>query len=80
MQMLADVLRVRCVRIEGDEGPAFGAALLAGVGIGIWPDVESACDETVRLGKAFEPSEVDYTEALSRYRSLYPQVRAWTSR
>ncbi len=78
MQLLTDVLHTSCVRIEGDDGPAFGAALLAGVGIGIWPDVQSACVQTVKFGKQFEPSGVDYSEALARYRSLYPQVRAWT--
>ncbi len=78
MQMLADVLRAKCVRIEGDEGPAFGAAILAGVGVGIWTDLGAACMRTVRTGKGFEPSETDYTHALARYRSLYPRVRAWT--
>ncbi len=78
MQLLADVLQARCVRIEGDEGPAFGAAVLAGVGIGIWPDVETACDQTVKLGRGFEPSGADHSGALARYRSLYPHTRAWT--
>ena len=80
MQLLADVLGVPCSRVEGDEGPAFGAALLAGVGLGVWPDVKTACGETVRLGKAFHPSGTEYSEALERYRSLYPAVGAWTRR
>jgi xylulokinase len=78
MQVLADVLQCRCVRMERDEGPAFGAALLAGVGAGVWPDVRTACRETVRTADAFEPSGADYSEALARYRSLYPRVKTWT--
>lgn len=78
MQMLADVLQTPCVRMEGDEGPAFGAAILAGVGIGIWPDVATACDRTVRKGRVFSPTSTNYTEARDRYRALYPQTRAWT--
>jgi xylulokinase len=78
MQLLADVLGCRCVRMERDEGPAFGAALLAGVGAGVWPDVRTACRETVRTADAFEPSGADYSEALARYRSLYPRVKTWT--
>jgi xylulokinase len=77
MQMLADVLRVPCVRLVGDEGPAMGAALLAGVGIGVWPDVATASRSAVRLGERFEPKE-SYEAALDRYRSLYPHTRAWT--
>jgi xylulokinase len=77
MQLLADVFGAECVRVEGDEGPAFGAALLAGVAAGIWPSVEAACAATVKLGRAFQPSGADYSEALSRYRSLYPPLKDW---
>jgi xylulokinase len=79
MQMLADVLRVECVRVVGDEGPAYGAALLAGVGLGIWPDVSSACAGTVTLGESFQPLGADYSEPLARYRSLYDSLEDWAA-
>lgn len=75
VQMLADVLGVPCVTLETDEGPAFGAAVLAGVGIGLWPDVASACRATVRLKGRVEPSGADYGEALARFRGLYPRLK-----
>ena len=42
-QILADVLGVDLVSVETGEGAALGAALLAGVGAGLWPSVEEAC-------------------------------------
>ena len=77
MQILADVLETTCARIEGDEGPAFGAALLAGVGVGVWQDVAEACARTVRLGSSFEPSGQDYAGARARFTSLYPALKVW---
>jgi len=55
MQLIADTFRVPTVRLAVDEGPAFGAAILAGVGAGVWPDVETACNAIVRTGGIFEP-------------------------
>ncbi len=78
MQMLSDVLGVPCVRVVSDEGPAQGAALLAGVGIGVWPSVVEASRAAVQLGQRYEPGSADYSEASSRYRALYPQTKAWT--
>lgn len=77
MQMLADVLGVRCVRLADDEGPALGAALLAGVGVGVWPEVVSASRAAVKFERRFEP-EADYAEPLARYRRMYPHARACT--
>jgi xylulokinase len=65
--------------VENDEGPAFGAALLAGVGVGIWPNVETACATVVRLGESFKPIGADYSLALARYRSLYPTLKDWAN-
>jgi xylulokinase len=74
LQILADVTDRRHVRVAVDEGPAYGAALLAGVGIGWWPSVEAACDETVRLGARIEPSAENvplYARTYETFRGLY---------
>ncbi|HWP31089.1 MAG TPA: xylulokinase [Fimbriimonadales bacterium] len=55
MQLIADVFRLPTVRLEMDEGPAYGAAILAGVGLGIWDNVADACKELVRTTRLFEP-------------------------
>lgn len=74
-QLLADVLQRPVVTLEVDEGPAFGAALLAGVGIGVWPNVAVAAREAVRVAGETPPSGTRYDEALSRFRGLYQRLR-----
>ncbi|AIE84633.1 xylulokinase [Fimbriimonas ginsengisoli] len=77
LQMLADMFGTPCVTLQSDEGPAFGAAILAGVGIGVWPDVKTACDQVVRVKDRVEPGVADYGVAYARYRSLYEATRPW---
>jgi xylulokinase len=55
MQLLADAIGVTALRMETDEGPAFGAAILAGLRAGAWPNLMAACRDTVRTAAAFEP-------------------------
>jgi xylulokinase len=78
-QLQADVYGVPIHRTTADEGPAHGAALLAGVAAGVYRDVEEACS-TVRLRE--EVTEPDagrttiYEEYYEVYRSLYPATRS----
>jgi xylulokinase len=75
MQLLADVLQVRCVRMEVDEGPAFGAAILAGVGIGVWPDLETATHGTVRTGREFLPASDVYNDLYQHFTAISDRCR-----
>lgn len=70
-QILADVLNVELVTVNTTEGAAYGAALLAGVGAGVWPDVDTACAQTIKTENAVAPNAED----VSRYESLYPHYR-----
>ena len=76
-QMLADVFNTRCTMVNATEGAAYGAALLAGVGSGVYPTVEEACDRTIRTTDQVEPGEnvPYYADFLPRYRNLYPALR-----
>lgn len=76
-QMLADVFRAPCLTMAVDEGPAYGAAILAGVGIGVWPDVQDACSRIVRTTNRVEPGNTDYSAARLRYSALYPLMKSW---
>jgi xylulokinase len=71
MQMIADVFGVPCQRLEVDEGPALGAAILAGVGIGVWGDVATACREIIKTKQVFSPSGTDYRPAFEQFQKLY---------
>ena len=80
VQMIADAFDKPCVTLETEEGPAFGAALLAGVGAGLWPDVAAACRATVRTKDRFEPSGVDYSNRFNKYADLYSRLKEWNVR
>lgn len=76
-QIMADVLGVPLIVAEAIEGAAYGAALLAGVGGGIWPDVLTATAQTVRLGDRVEPGPqaTAYEATYALYRDLYPMLQ-----
>lgn len=74
--LLADAFGAPCRRLEIDEGPAFGAAILAGVGVGHWSDVRTAARSAVRLAGEVVPSGVDLAPSLARFRSRLGAARA----
>jgi xylulokinase len=78
-QILADVLESELVSVNTTEGGAFGAALLAGVGQGAWPDVVTACHDTIQITGKTNPNpdtfEV-YRHAYQVYRELYPLLKS----
>lgn len=75
-QMLADVLRAEIATVTSTEGAAYGAALLAGVGAGVWPTVEAACEATVRVTGTTPPGadQAAYDRHYPLYRGLYPAL------
>ncbi len=77
-QIIADTLGVELVITNATEGPAFGAALLAGVASGVYSTVQAACEETVRVIERTPPrseTEGAYARAYETYRALYPALR-----
>ncbi len=77
-QILADVLGSELVTVNTTEGAAFGAALLAGVGAGIWPTVDAACDATIRLTGSTTPTPAavaHYNTVYGIYTKLYPTLK-----
>src|SRR5437764_9023603 len=54
-QIQADVYGIAVELIEAEEGGAYGAGLLAGVGTGTWKTVEAACAGVVRVASRVEP-------------------------
>lgn len=76
-QIQADVFGADVLTLEIDEGPAFGAALLAMVGAGRYKSVVEAADATVRIKDRTSPSEnvETYNKSYEFYRSLYPAFK-----
>lgn len=77
-QIQADVYGQTIETIAAEEGAAFGAALLAGVGAGAWKTVDEACEKTIRLAEQIKP-ETKSIEILNRnyqaYKLLYLALR-----
>jgi xylulokinase len=77
-QIQADVYGCTVDTAAVDEGAAYGAAILAAVGIGRWPTVDAACDAVVRGGATTEPQPdvvALMNDRYAAYRRLYPALR-----
>jgi len=77
-QILADALGVELVTVNSTEGAAFGAALLAGVAYNVWPNVDEACAQTIKVTDHITPDSrrvAQYQLVYQQYRRLYPALK-----
>ena len=77
-QILADVMNSELVTVNTTEGACFGAALLAGVGAGLWPDTKVACQATVKTLTSTLPIQENvslYDAYYEDYQALYPALK-----
>lgn len=78
-QMIADILEVDVHTMEVEEGPAFGAAILAMVGHGTYENVEDACRYIVKLDKFYKQNYKKskiYRKKYQKFGIIYPKVKA----
>lgn len=77
-QIVADVLQSSLITVNSTEGAAYGAAILAAVGIGHWRDVPEACVATIQETGVFPTRgpRPEYAAGYARYRALYPALAA----
>jgi xylulokinase len=78
-QIQADVYGCAVDTASADEGAAYGAAILAAVGIGLWPTVDAACDALVRGTAETCPQPEVVTlmnDQYEAYKRIYPALRA----
>ena len=79
-QIIAAVMNVKLEIIESEEGPGYGAAILAAVGCGTFESVESACEKLVKVIDTVEPDPVlvqKYEEKYQKFKQLYPIMKGW---
>ncbi len=79
-QIIAAVMNVKLEIIESEEGPGYGAAILAAVGCGTFESVESACEKLVKVIDMVEPDPVlvqKYEEKYQKFKQLYPIMKNW---
>jgi len=77
-QIQADIYGREIEILEAEEGAAYGAAILAGVGVRVWPSVDSACASVIRVAKkvSSRPDVVAMmNQQYSAYRRVYPATR-----
>ena len=69
----------RGIEVPGsDTATTLGAALLAGVGTGVWQDFEEAARQTVQVRKIYEPNpdtKAVYDRGYETYRKLYENLK-----
>jgi xylulokinase len=70
-KLQADIYKKPVWTVSSAEGPAYGVALLAGVGTGAWKSVPEACDATIKTLTKTAPGRA----AVRRYDALYPEYR-----
>ncbi|NQT81680.1 xylulokinase [bacterium] len=77
-QIQADVYNREVLTVNTCEEAATGSAILAGVGVGIYPSVQQACAELVKPESSTSPHPENanrYAELHELYRSLYPLLK-----
>ncbi len=75
-QILADVFQASLITVNSTEGAAYGAAILAAVGVGQWGSAQEACAAIVHETGVDLPGKPvpEYVTGYARYRALYPAL------
>ena len=77
-KIMANVLNVKVDKINSEEGPAFGAAILATVGCGKYATVEEATEKLIRVVETTEQDPdlvAKYNERYNVFKGLYPTLQ-----
>ena len=64
--------------VNSQEGPAFGAAILAMVGVGVYRTVPEACSKLIRVSSHTYPRKASHRKEddwYSEFRKLYPALK-----
>jgi xylulokinase len=78
-QIQSEVYAQPVETVQAEEGAAYGAAILAGVGVKAWSSVDSACKEFLRPASHTSPDaqrSAIMETAYTRYRRIYPAMKS----
>lgn len=76
--IIANVMNLKVDVPENEEGPSMGGAMLAAVGCGAYPDVETICKKLVKVVDTVSPDEElvkKYEEKYQKFKTLYPTMK-----
>lgn len=77
-KMIANILNLKVDKIESEEGPALGAAMLAAVGCGVYVSVEEIAEKMVKVVDTIEPDPsiaAKYDEKYAQFKQIYPALK-----
>ena len=72
-KIIANVMNLKLEIIESEEGPGYGAAILAAVGCGVYSSVEEATDKLVKVIDTVEPE----TDLVEKYEQRYQTFKKY---
>ena len=77
-QIQADIYGNTVETMRAEEGAAYGAAILAGVGGGAWKSVDEACNSTIQTAQTIEPDADNvklYNRQYKNFKLVYPALK-----
>lgn len=77
-QIKADIIQRPVKPVEIKESACLGAAILASVGVGIFPEMQEACSHMLRFKETIEPNTMNaavYEDSFQRYLNIYPGLK-----
>jgi xylulokinase len=77
-KMIANIMNLKVDVIESEEGPALGGAMLAAVGCGEYPDVETIAAKIVKVVDTVEPEPelvAKYEKQYQKFKGIYPAMK-----
>ncbi|MBI1388117.1 MAG: xylulokinase [bacterium] len=77
-QLQADVFGAEITTLASDQGPAFGAAIMASVGAGVYNSIPEACDAIIQVKERVAPDPArakEYDDYYAVYRDLYGGIK-----
>lgn len=78
-KIIANVMNMKVDVIESEEGPALGGAMLAAVGCGEYPNVETIAEKIVKVIDTIDPEPelvAKYEERYQEFKRIYPTVKS----
>jgi xylulokinase len=76
-QIKADITGIPVTTLDSQDNAALGAAILAGVGAGVFEHIKEGCERVVKIGKTYHPDPANraaYDQLYARYNRLYESL------
>lgn len=78
LQMQADVFNATVVKLQNEQGPAMGAAMIAAAGSGLFASLEECANVFIKEADSFQPDPVQaavYEKLFDIYKNVYEQTK-----